>query len=215
MLRSVSHTDSAQFPESNSEVENDIAEHWGWYLMLGIVLVIGGVAAIAFPLLSTIAAKHALGLIFFFRGRSLDRTWLFGGQLARPVLERGDREYLCCSGCVSRLPAACRCHDTDYAGGRSIHRRRRPPDHYSLSLAAPFALGLASVQRCIVPDRRCPDLVAASVFGNLGDWRSGRDQNGICGLRLHHASPRQPSAPRPDKHATAIVERSGAPILAV
>jgi uncharacterized membrane protein HdeD (DUF308 family) len=68
MLRSVSHTDSAQFPESNSEVENDIAEHWGWYLMLGIVLVIGGVAAIAFPLLSTIAAKHALGLIFFFVG---------------------------------------------------------------------------------------------------------------------------------------------------
>ena len=214
MLRSVSHTDSAQFPESNSEVENDIAEHWGWYLMLGIVLVIGGVAAIAFPLLSTIAAKHALGFIFFC-GRSLDRTWLFGGQLARPVLDRGDREYLCCSGCVSRLPAACRCHDTDYAGGRSIPRGRRPPDHCSLSLAAPFALGLASVQRCILPDRRRHDLVAASVFGNLGDWRSGRDQNGVCGLRLHRVSPRQPSAPRLDKHATAIVERSGAPILAV
>jgi uncharacterized membrane protein HdeD (DUF308 family) len=45
-----------------------IAERWGWFLALGIVLVLAGVAAIAFPLLSTIAAKIALGWIFLAGG---------------------------------------------------------------------------------------------------------------------------------------------------
>ena len=45
-----------------------IAERWGWFLALGIVLLLAGVAAIAFPLLSTIAAKIALGWIFLVGG---------------------------------------------------------------------------------------------------------------------------------------------------
>jgi uncharacterized membrane protein HdeD (DUF308 family) len=45
-----------------------IAERWGWFLALGIVLVLAGIAAIAFPLLSTIAAKIALGWIFLVGG---------------------------------------------------------------------------------------------------------------------------------------------------
>jgi uncharacterized membrane protein HdeD (DUF308 family) len=45
-----------------------IADNWGWFLTLGIVLVLAGVAAIAFPLLSTIAAKIALGWIFLLSG---------------------------------------------------------------------------------------------------------------------------------------------------
>src|SRR5262245_2004324 len=45
-----------------------IAERWGWFLALGIVLVLAGAAAIAFPLLSTIAAKIALGWIFLAGG---------------------------------------------------------------------------------------------------------------------------------------------------
>jgi uncharacterized membrane protein HdeD (DUF308 family) len=48
-----------------------IAERWGWFLALGIVLVLAGVAAIAFPLLSTIAAKIALGWIFLAGGAML------------------------------------------------------------------------------------------------------------------------------------------------
>lgn len=51
-----------------AEVEGQIAEHWVWYLILGIVLLLGGFAAIAFPFLSTIAAKLALGWIFLFAG---------------------------------------------------------------------------------------------------------------------------------------------------
>jgi uncharacterized membrane protein HdeD (DUF308 family) len=45
-----------------------IADNWGWFLTLGIVLLVAGVAAIAFPLLSTIAAKVVLGWIFLLSG---------------------------------------------------------------------------------------------------------------------------------------------------
>ncbi|MBX9590341.1 MAG: HdeD family acid-resistance protein [Hyphomonadaceae bacterium] len=45
-----------------------IRQNWGWFLALGIVFVLAGIAAIAFPLLSTIAAKVALGWIFMVGG---------------------------------------------------------------------------------------------------------------------------------------------------
>src|SRR5436190_4945551 len=45
-----------------------IADNWGWFMTLGILMVLAGVAAIAFPLLSTIAAKIALGWIFLVAG---------------------------------------------------------------------------------------------------------------------------------------------------
>ncbi len=45
-----------------------IAEHWGWFLALGIVLVVAGIAAIAFPLVSSIAAKIFLGWLFLIGG---------------------------------------------------------------------------------------------------------------------------------------------------
>jgi uncharacterized membrane protein HdeD (DUF308 family) len=45
-----------------------IAEKWGWFLALGIVLIIAGLAAIAFPLLGTIAAKILLGWLFLIGG---------------------------------------------------------------------------------------------------------------------------------------------------
>jgi uncharacterized membrane protein HdeD (DUF308 family) len=45
-----------------------IKRNWGWFLALGIVLVLAGIAAIAFPFLSTIAAKVALGWIFLVTG---------------------------------------------------------------------------------------------------------------------------------------------------
>src|ERR1044071_2731716 len=49
-----------QLRDAVAEVESKIAEHWIWYLVLGIVLLLAGFAAIAFPLVSTIAAKLAL-----------------------------------------------------------------------------------------------------------------------------------------------------------
>jgi uncharacterized membrane protein HdeD (DUF308 family) len=51
-----------------ARVESQIGEHWILYLILGLVLLVGGLAAIAFPFLSTIAAKLALGWIFVFSG---------------------------------------------------------------------------------------------------------------------------------------------------
>ena len=51
-----------------AEARRQIADAWGWVLALGILLIIAGVAAIAFPLLSTIATKIALGWIFLIAG---------------------------------------------------------------------------------------------------------------------------------------------------
>lgn len=51
-----------------ADVRRHVAEHWGWFFGLGLVFLIAGFAAIAFPLLSTIAAKIALGWIFMLSG---------------------------------------------------------------------------------------------------------------------------------------------------
>ncbi|WP_291169364.1 HdeD family acid-resistance protein [Hyphomicrobium sp.] len=60
---------------SVSDIEMRVAEtralitaKWGWFLALGIVLIIAGLAAIAFPLVSTIAAKVMLGWLFLIGG---------------------------------------------------------------------------------------------------------------------------------------------------
>ena len=45
-----------------------IRDNWGWFLALGIVFLVAGVVAIAFPLLSTIATKIMLGWIFIVGG---------------------------------------------------------------------------------------------------------------------------------------------------
>jgi uncharacterized membrane protein HdeD (DUF308 family) len=58
----------AHLDSTIAEARRQIADNWGWFLALGILLIIAGVAAIAFPLLSTIATKIALGWIFFIAG---------------------------------------------------------------------------------------------------------------------------------------------------
>ena len=45
-----------------------ITEKWGWFLALGIVLIVAGLVAIAFPLLGTIAVKIMLGWLFLIGG---------------------------------------------------------------------------------------------------------------------------------------------------
>jgi uncharacterized membrane protein HdeD (DUF308 family) len=57
-----------QIRDTLARAESQIGEHWVLYLILGLVLLLGGLAAIAFPFLSTMAAKLALGWIFLFSG---------------------------------------------------------------------------------------------------------------------------------------------------
>ncbi|MFM9846376.1 MAG: HdeD family acid-resistance protein [Hyphomicrobiaceae bacterium] len=45
-----------------------IADHWGWFLGVGLLLALAGAAAIAFPFFSTVAAKVALGWLLLFTG---------------------------------------------------------------------------------------------------------------------------------------------------
>ena len=51
-----------------AEARRHVAEHWGWFLALGILLLLAGCAAIAFPLVSTVAVKIALGWVFLIGG---------------------------------------------------------------------------------------------------------------------------------------------------
>jgi uncharacterized membrane protein HdeD (DUF308 family) len=61
----------SQVREGLLRAQRQIAEHWLGYLVLGCVLVLAGLAAIAFPLLSTIATKVALGWIFVLSGAAI------------------------------------------------------------------------------------------------------------------------------------------------
>jgi uncharacterized membrane protein HdeD (DUF308 family) len=58
----------ADIDRAVAAAKQTVADNWGWFLALGIVLVVAGVAAIMFPLVSTIAAKIALGWIFLAAG---------------------------------------------------------------------------------------------------------------------------------------------------
>jgi uncharacterized membrane protein HdeD (DUF308 family) len=58
----------ADIDRAVAAAKQTVADNWGWFLALGIVLVVAGFAAIMFPLVSTIAAKIALGWIFLAAG---------------------------------------------------------------------------------------------------------------------------------------------------
>jgi uncharacterized membrane protein HdeD (DUF308 family) len=58
----------AAIEQKLAETRRLISEKWGWFLALGIVLIVVGMAAIVFPLVSTIAAKIMLGWLFLIGG---------------------------------------------------------------------------------------------------------------------------------------------------
>lgn len=58
----------ADFDSAVAAARRAVADNWGWFLTLGILLLIAGVVAIAFPLVTTIAAKIMLGWIFLASG---------------------------------------------------------------------------------------------------------------------------------------------------
>lgn len=45
-----------------------IVEHRGWFIVLGIALIVLGIVAVAFPFMTTIAAKAFLGWLFLIGG---------------------------------------------------------------------------------------------------------------------------------------------------
>jgi uncharacterized membrane protein HdeD (DUF308 family) len=65
MTQQLSQTDIESAIEA---ARAQIKRNWGWFLALGIVFALAGLAAIAFPLLSTIATKIFLGWIFLAGG---------------------------------------------------------------------------------------------------------------------------------------------------
>jgi uncharacterized membrane protein HdeD (DUF308 family) len=51
-----------------STVQTAITENKGWFYFLGILFIVLGVAAVAFPFITTIAAKIVLGWLFLIGG---------------------------------------------------------------------------------------------------------------------------------------------------
>jgi uncharacterized membrane protein HdeD (DUF308 family) len=58
----------AELEAKAAQIRHYVAHHRGWFLALGVLLVLAGAAAIAFPFLSTLAAKFALGWLFLLAG---------------------------------------------------------------------------------------------------------------------------------------------------
>lgn len=61
-----------------------LTRNWGWLLALGIVLVLGGIAAIAAPFLASIAVEGAVGAMMLIGGVLQGvHVWRAGGWRAR------------------------------------------------------------------------------------------------------------------------------------
>jgi uncharacterized membrane protein HdeD (DUF308 family) len=63
-----SQASQADLDTALAEARRYLAENSGWFLALGIVLILAGAAAIVFPWVFTVAAKIALGWIFLIGG---------------------------------------------------------------------------------------------------------------------------------------------------
>jgi uncharacterized membrane protein HdeD (DUF308 family) len=58
---------SYQSPNAET-IEAAVAENRTWFMILGVVLILLGIAAIAFPLATTITAKMVFGWVFLIGG---------------------------------------------------------------------------------------------------------------------------------------------------
>ena len=47
---------------------DSVQSKWGWFLVLGVVLILGGLLAIMLPAISTIAASLVLGVVLSLSG---------------------------------------------------------------------------------------------------------------------------------------------------
>jgi uncharacterized membrane protein HdeD (DUF308 family) len=63
----VTHS-QADFEAKAAEIRHYVAHHIVWFVVLGALLLLAGAAAIAFPYVSTIATKFALGCLFLATG---------------------------------------------------------------------------------------------------------------------------------------------------
>jgi len=82
-----------------------IRENWGWFLGLGIVFVLAGFGAIAFPFLTTVARQSRAGLDLHDWRRGDGRACLLIYGLARLSAQLPDRRSLPGGRCLARVPA--------------------------------------------------------------------------------------------------------------
>ena len=107
------------------ETRRLIAEKWGWFLALGIVLILAGLAAIAFPLLGTIAVKIMLGWLFLIGGVVMIMHAFQAPGWQGFLWELLGRHSLRRRWRLPRLLPAHRPADLGHPAGGAVHRRRR------------------------------------------------------------------------------------------
>jgi len=54
--------------DDSSYMVDSVQSKWGWFLVLGVVLILGGLLAIMLPAISTIAASLVLGVVLSLSG---------------------------------------------------------------------------------------------------------------------------------------------------
>ncbi len=54
--------------QSTTDAQSKIQENWGWYLALGIALILGGIILIALPLATSIAVTILIAAVLFVGG---------------------------------------------------------------------------------------------------------------------------------------------------
>ena len=60
--------DAGELAQAAERELKSIGEHWLWFLVLGVLLVIGGAAALAYPWISSVGAVLVLGAILIVGG---------------------------------------------------------------------------------------------------------------------------------------------------
>ena len=174
-----------QMRNALAKAETQIADHWLWYLSLGIVLVLGGLVAIAFPHLSTIAAKIALGWIFLVSGVVMIAHAFSAGEWRGLFCSLLIGVLYVVAWRISRIPSARRGLDAYDSGGRPVPSGWSVGSDHGFSRQAPQRMGLGARERSGGNRGRSPDRLAAPLLGDLGDRCVRRHQDDLCRLELH------------------------------
>ncbi len=161
-----------------------IADKWGWFLALGIVLIVAGLAAIAFPLMGTIAAKILLGWLFLIGGVMMivhafqAPGWQgFLWELLIGILYAFAGAYLAFFPFTGLITLA-------LVALGPVHRRGHLRGDPGIPRSPARGLVLAAAERHRRPGRRRPHRPRTAGFGGLGTRPSRRHQPSILRLEL-------------------------------
>lgn len=85
-MSSANSISTTQLGSFRHELEH-LRDHWWWFLVLGIVLMLSGGAALGYPLIASVAAVTVLGVSLMISGVSTIVTSFWAGQWSAMLLK--------------------------------------------------------------------------------------------------------------------------------